>query len=225
MVDIRDLDRAAMPRDAAKAADYYTKRGKLSSYEDVMRLEPHFLRANGFLPGEKYCCDRHYRYVMLNEDMTAYYCTPTYDKPLFRIRDCRSIQSVELLDNEAGSGALTGALLFGVVGAVVGSSNKKNILIVRLHTSDINEPIVDLHVLATPLARKDKDFARCFENANSIYGRLMAIAAQNTARSAKPQQQGAPGQADEIRRYKQLADDGIISQEEFEAKKKQILGL
>lgn len=31
--------------------------------------------------------------------------------------------------------------------------------------------------------------------------------------------------ADELRKYKALFDDGIITQEEFEAKKKQILGL
>lgn len=31
--------------------------------------------------------------------------------------------------------------------------------------------------------------------------------------------------ADEIRKFKQLLDDGIISQEEFDAKKKQLLGL
>ena len=31
--------------------------------------------------------------------------------------------------------------------------------------------------------------------------------------------------ADELLKYKQLLDAGIISQEEFEAKKKQILGL
>lgn len=31
--------------------------------------------------------------------------------------------------------------------------------------------------------------------------------------------------AEEIRKYKGLADDGIITQEEFEAKKKQLLGL
>ena len=30
---------------------------------------------------------------------------------------------------------------------------------------------------------------------------------------------------DEIRKYKELLDDGIISNEEFEAKKKQLLGL
>lgn len=30
---------------------------------------------------------------------------------------------------------------------------------------------------------------------------------------------------DEIRKYKELLDDGIIIQDEFEAKKKQLLGL
>lgn len=32
-------------------------------------------------------------------------------------------------------------------------------------------------------------------------------------------------QADEIKKFKDLFDQGIISQEEFEAKKKQLLGL
>ena len=31
--------------------------------------------------------------------------------------------------------------------------------------------------------------------------------------------------ADELKKYKKLLDDGIISQEEFDAKKKQILGI
>ena len=31
--------------------------------------------------------------------------------------------------------------------------------------------------------------------------------------------------ADELRKFKGLLDDGIISQEEFDAKKKQLLGL
>lgn len=33
------------------------------------------------------------------------------------------------------------------------------------------------------------------------------------------------GAADEIRKFKALMDDGIITPEEFEAKKKQLLGL
>ena len=34
---------------------------------------------------------------------------------------------------------------------------------------------------------------------------------------------GTPSQADELRKFKQLLDDGIISQEEFEEKKKKLL--
>jgi len=34
-----------------------------------------------------------------------------------------------------------------------------------------------------------------------------------------------PSSADELKKYKDLLDDGIITQEEFDAKKKQLLGL
>jgi predicted Zn-dependent peptidase len=36
---------------------------------------------------------------------------------------------------------------------------------------------------------------------------------------------GSFNPSDEIRKFKSLLDDGIISQEEFDAKKKQLLGL
>lgn len=35
----------------------------------------------------------------------------------------------------------------------------------------------------------------------------------------------APSDANELRKFKELMDDGIISEEEFEAKKKQVLGM
>ena len=52
--------------------------------------------------------------------------------------------------------------------------------------------------------------------------------AQGAATAPQPVQQiveQKPSPADEIRKYKGLLDDGIITQEEFEAKKKQLLGL
>lgn len=45
-----------------------------------------------------------------------------------------------------------------------------------------------------------------------------------SARSTTVIQQ-APSQADELKSFKELLDQGIITQEEFDAKKKQILGL
>lgn len=46
-----------------------------------------------------------------------------------------------------------------------------------------------------------------------------------TAVVVEPAQPQATSPVDELRKYKQLLDDGIITQAEFDAKKKQLLGL
>lgn len=51
--------------------------------------------------------------------------------------------------------------------------------------------------------------------------REAALAAEKRKASAEQQ----PSPVEEIRKFKALLDDGIISQEEFESKKKQLLGL
>lgn len=52
-----------------------------------------------------------------------------------------------------------------------------------------------------------------------VYGNIIT----NNQESKKTYSQ--TGQADEIKKYKDLLDSGIITQEEFDAKKKQLLGL
>ncbi|MFD1422033.1 SHOCT domain-containing protein [Lactiplantibacillus songbeiensis] len=64
-------------------------------------------------------------------------------------------------------------------------------------------------------SKQDRD---TFAQAANIINKYLAVAHQ-------PQQAGSTDVADEIRKLKGLADDGIISNEEFEAKKKQLLGL
>ena len=69
------------------------------------------------------------------------------------------------------------------------------------------------------------------ENRNEVHAALSDIIAkaqiENTNQkidisSAAPV---ASSNADEIKKYKELLDAGIITQEEFDAKKKQLLGL
>ena len=43
--------------------------------------------------------------------------------------------------------------------------------------------------------------------------------------NALKRENSSESSADQIKKYKELLDDGIISQEEFDAKKKQLLGL
>lgn len=58
------------------------------------------------------------------------------------------------------------------------------------------------------------------KNYKDIYDKLGNIIANR-----KTSESTDSDQADDIRKYKKLLDDGIITQEEFEAKKKELLGM
>lgn len=63
-------------------------------------------------------------------------------------------------------------------------------------------------------ARRNRAERHALENANEQYDQTQA---------AQPAQGADP--TEEIMKYKALLDKGVLSQEEFEAKKKEILGL
>lgn len=69
----------------------------------------------------------------------------------------------------------------------------------------------------------------CIENQEEVMKALSYILAnpqQNAAQSSEVVQSSSGGsEAEELKRFKNLLDSGVISKEEFEAKKKQILGL
>ena len=58
----------------------------------------------------------------------------------------------------------------------------------------------------------------------TIIDYLGALPAENIA-TTEIKQEILPSNADELKKYKELLDSGIITQEEFDAKKKQLLGL
>ena len=61
---------------------------------------------------------------------------------------------------------------------------------------------------------------------NALVSKVDAIIAKNTQTAKTTSTENTnPDPADEIRKFKKLADDGIITQDEFETKKKQLLGL
>lgn len=65
-----------------------------------------------------------------------------------------------------------------------------------------------------------------FREANNLISILNAIIADNqNATQSNGGTSTTSDNADEIRKYKKLADDGIITEDEFNAKKKQLLGL
>lgn len=150
-----------------------------------------------------------------------------------------------LVDNKSGmGGALAGAAvgsIFGlggggaVVGQAIGSGKAKSIDL-QIKTTDFNNPqiIVPLFptstekaagpwsgmvnaVTGSPQKRKEEiqELLSQFDNLWHTYKSAPTgnVVVQQTS------------DADELAKYKKLLDDGVINQDEFNAKKKQILGL
>ena len=67
------------------------------------------------------------------------------------------------------------------------------------------------------------------ENAEELKSTIMdsiaALPTENIVAATEIKQEIQPSSADELKKYKELLDMGVISQEEFDAKKKQLLGL
>lgn len=66
------------------------------------------------------------------------------------------------------------------------------------------------------------------KNANEIYDEINHILIERQNETQKPtevKQETSQNNIDDLKKYKELLDQGVISQEEFDAKKKQLLGL
>lgn len=62
------------------------------------------------------------------------------------------------------------------------------------------------------------------ENANEMHNCISELLIQRQTQKQTPATQSGSN-ADELKKYKELLDSGIITQDEFDAKKKQLLGL
>ena len=67
--------------------------------------------------------------------------------------------------------------------------------------------------------------ANADEIKTTIMDSIAALPTENIVAATEIKQEIQPSSADELKKYKELLDSGVISQEEFEAKKKQLLGL
>ncbi|EOH85503.1 SHOCT domain-containing protein [Enterococcus casseliflavus] len=120
--------------------------------------------------------------------------------------------------------AIVGGVLAGPVGAVVGAGTggKEFDTIKRLgfilHLTDNRS---QNYMLMISESKSDSFLTKsAMEDYNNIAAKLDQIISSNTQ---EPTSNGS--NADELRKFKGLLDDGIISQAEFDEKKKELLGL
>lgn len=126
--------------------------------------------------------------------------------------------------------AAVGGMLFGATGAVIGGlTGGRTKSVVRsmkvkisLHNKYVKHCEIELLVRGAELKVGSMTYNFWKRTADNLLSALdsMVVESQNSGTETS-----APSSADEIRKYKQLYDDGIITQDEFEAKKRQLLGL
>lgn len=149
-----------------------------------------------------------------------------------------NLLSFELLEDgqtitKGGLGrAVAGGLLFGGVGAVVGgitggkktkgvcTSMKIRVTLKNAHIDTVYIPLITTETKTNGFLYKTMQ-----SSAQSCISALEIIADQNNSKQVFNSDSDTVSAADEILKFKNLLDEGIITQDEFEAKKKQLLGM
>ncbi|HFD3453568.1 TPA: SHOCT domain-containing protein [Enterococcus faecium] len=171
-------------------------------------------------------------------------------KKLFRVKlnvyTFDELNSYELLENgssvmSGGLGigrAVVGGVLAGGVGAVLGGVTKKkkqrnyvDSLKIMVTFKNRTPQSVTLDYIKKK-QEKDKKYEKALMKAKEtmagfdyIVSELEVDRHDEFVSSTNVQKEQPTTSADEIRKFKELLDEGIISQEEFDAKKKELLNL
>ena len=160
---------------------------------------------------------------------------------LSKVYSFKDIISYEVYENgnskiqgRAGS-ALIGGALFGLGGLVVGSSmsrgisEKCNDLKLIIHIKDSHNPQITISYFKA--AQCDKSswiYRKKIENLHEVCSTLEYIVNARTleeAISTSSQIVDQKSSKEQLQEFKEMLDDGLITQEDYEQKKKQILGL
>ena len=144
-----------------------------------------------------------------------------------KIRNFNEVIDYELVVNDntvkgkgAFSRAVAGGLLFGGVGAVAGASTAKRVTVVTALYINVylkDGTLERINFINT--ATKADSFT--YNTMKDCAEKASAMIADNESKNASPA--STISAADEIAKYKKLLDDGAITEEEYNAKKKKLM--
>ena len=130
--------------------------------------------------------------------------------------------------------AAVGGLLFGKTGAIVGGVTRKqksvcNSMQIKLTVRNYFEPAFYINMITSEMKKDSREYEELYKCAQDILSKLQLLTSEAEEQAAQQSQNAvSENQIDpveEIRRFKELMDEGILTEEEFMAKKKQILGI
>lgn len=157
--------------------------------------------------------------------------------PVHAYRDLISFEYQEdggtIVSGGVGS-AIVGGALFGSVGAVVGAASAKkkqsdfiNSMKIKLTVDDMTNPTeyINMNPLRIRMKRSSGQYRNILETTQEILSSLELIVKDNQANANARYVNNPMDPAEEILKFKKLLDAGAITQEEYDAKKKQLLGI
>lgn len=157
-----------------------------------------------------------------------------------KILDFELLEDGETISKSKGGlgGAVVGGALLGpagmIAGAVVGGkkTKTKNVctsMKVKITLRDNNPDVIYMDLVTKETKCDSGAYKSAAKQAQDILSALQVAAdkaaGEAAAQASAPALSAAPSAADELMKFKQLLDAGAITQEEFDAKKKQLLGL
>lgn len=158
-----------------------------------------------------------------------------FTKSIPKVYNCDDIIEYELLEDgisvtSGGLGrAAAGGILFGGVGAIVGGvTGKKKTrseienFKIKLTLNNFQSPTVYIELLNKKKIKTNSNkYKEMYEKAQEILSTLAVL--QNNKEEPSSVNDDKQPTTDRIREYKALFDDGIITEDEFNAKKKELL--
>lgn len=126
--------------------------------------------------------------------------------------------------------AAVGGLAFGAAGAIAGSAMSRKSqgvcteLALVIKTNDRKEPMVKVDIIAGDTKKTSFSYKKSLENALAAHAKLTQIAEDNKAAKSSATTTPSGSVADELIKLKGLMDAGVLTEEEFEAQKKALLG-
>ncbi|ENY8471412.1 SHOCT domain-containing protein [Clostridioides difficile] len=217
----------------------FPKKGKEMTKEDVIsvikRNEQREKELESFTATKKIA-----KYLQIDEPRKKFIIPSEYGKMSDVVLSLNDILEYELLEDgetiiKGGLGrALTGGILFGGVGAVVGGVTGKketkavvNNLRIKVTLNDINTPVLYIDLIKSSTKKNSIIYRSNYDIAQEILSVFSVI--ENNNKNENVQQnninQTPNNSLEQIKTLKELLDMGAITEEEFNAKKKELLNL
>ena len=147
------------------------------------------------------------------------------------IIDCEIIEDNTTIMKGGIGRAIVGGVLAGGVGAIVGTGTRgssdvvKN-LAIRIITNDISNSLVMITLINSDTKRDSAFYKNCMASAQGIYSTIASIL--NSSKIDKgtiPDSIEAKSVSNQIRELAKLKEEGLITEEEFNKKKKALLNI